>query len=504
MGTEPARNSGLLLHLTSLPNKFGIGDLGPAAHRFVEDLAASGQRYWQMLPIGPTGYGNSPYQTASTFAGNPLLISPEALADMGLIAESEIAPLRRPNSTRVDYGDIIETKTPALFEAAVEFLRNAGPADRNRYSDFVGLHSDWIHDFALYTAIKQDRDSLPWTEWGPGLAGRQPKTINKASRRLGLASEIQRVLQFLFFEQWETLSRHAREAGVALVGDIPLYVAHDSADVWANRPYFQLDDAGLPTVVAGVPPDYFSETGQRWGNPIYDWKRMAEAGFPWWRARMRHALTLFDLVRVDHFRGIAGYWEIPVAEATAVHGRWCDGPGNALIDAIVEETSAASIIAEDLGVITEDVIALRDRYRLPGMRIAQFGFDTAPDSSTHHPDTYPVGVWAYTGTHDNDTTLGWFWQGNEEKNLQLLGSGRKELLASVGEDVSWGLMRLVAESKAMTAIYPVQDLLRLGSEARMNTPATTEGNWEWRLEGELDGSVLGALGALTEATGRLA
>ncbi|HEY7824071.1 MAG TPA: 4-alpha-glucanotransferase, partial [Acidimicrobiia bacterium] len=315
--------------------------------------------------------------------------------------------------------------------------------------------------------------------------------------------ETSRVIQFLFLEQWQALRRAAHEVGVVIVGDLPLYVAHDSADVWANPDLFRLDAEGNPTVVAGVPPDYFSETGQRWGNPIYDWEEMAVRDYTWWKTRVHHALSRFDWLRIDHFRGLAGYWEIPASEPTAVNGQWRPGPADDLLGALGDELGGLPVIAEDLGVITDDVIALRDGYGLPGMRVAQFGFDVKSDTATHHPRNYPENVWAYTGTHDNDTTLGWFWEGNPRHRVWRLDRRRRSLYRKLGGDIPWGLVEMVSRSRAKTSIFPVQDILGLGTEARMNVPGTTSGNWEWRLRtGQLTDTTLERLRGLTAASGR--
>ncbi len=500
-----SRNAGVLLHVTSLPGRFGIGDLGPEAHRFVRRIAEAGQKHWQMLPVGPTGYGNSPYSALSTFAGNTLLISPEVLVREGVMTDSDPVPLETPSHERVDFGQVFTTKLEALRRAGAKFLDVASRELRCRFHEFVEREGPvWLDDYCLFAALKDAHHGKPWTLWDTGLARREPTALDAARRALGEAIETNRALQFLFLEQWEALRLAARAEGIAIVGDLPLYVAHDSADVWANRSQFLLDEAGQPTVIAGVPPDYFSESGQRWGNPIFDWDLMAEDGFRWWRARMRQAVSRFDTVRIDHFRGIAGYWEIPATEQTAVNGRWCPGPGAALFEAIRDDLGEIPVIAEDLGVITDDVIALREQFHLPGMRVAQFGFDDAPDSTLHHPDGYPENVWAYTGTHDNDTTLGWFWTDNPVHRVADLDPLRLSLYRSVEGRIPWGLMEMVAASPARTVVFPVQDVLELGSEARMNTPGTIGGNWDWRLlPDQLNDAALSRLRDLTEQTHRL-
>lgn len=499
------RRSGLLLHITSLPGRFGIGDLGPEAHSFLSRIASAGQRYWQMLPVGPTGYGNSPYSSLSTFAGNVLLISPERLADQGFMDSPEVEALERDGGDRAEFGWAFTTKLTALETAADAFLDRADGDLRRRFTDFSEREGAvWLDEYCLYMALKEAHGGRPWTDWGPELAQREPHALARARTSLHDEIEAHRVLQFLFFDQWRELRETAREQGVEIVGDLPLYVAHDSADVWANRDLFMLDDHGMPTVVAGVPPDYFSVTGQRWGNPIFDWKRMASNGFLWWKARMRQAISLFDIVRIDHFRGIAGYWEIPASEPTAVTGRWRIGPGASLFEAIRHELGEIPVIAEDLGVITEDVVALRERFDLPGMRVAQFGFDKAPDSSIHHPEAYPENVWAYTGTHDNNTTLGWFWKDNPEHRPADLDKGRRTLYQAVDGEIPWGLVEMVSRSRARVSVFPVQDVLGLGQQARMNTPGTIRDNWGWRLRaGQLTDEALSRLREVTEDNRRI-
>ncbi|MFP4553846.1 MAG: 4-alpha-glucanotransferase [Actinomycetota bacterium] len=498
------RSSGLLLHVTSLPGRFGIGDLGPEAHRFVDRIAGAGQHYWQMLPIGPTGYGNSPYSSLSTFAGNPLLISPDELSRAGFVDGTSLDAIETPDEGRVDYDTVFQHKAALLRRAAAAFSRRADPDMRDRYAGFCESEGPlWLDDYTLYVALKDAHGGKAWNEWDAELVRRDATALARARKELNEEIEMRRVIQFLFFDQWRALRRAAGEVGVAIVGDLPLYVAHDSADVWANPDLFRLDATGNPMVVAGVPPDYFSETGQRWGNPIYDWEEMAARNYTWWKTRVYHALSLFDWLRIDHFRGLAGYWEIPASEPTAVNGQWRPGPADELLGALREELGGLPVIAEDLGVITDDVIALRDGFGLPGMRVAQFGFDRKSDSATHHPQNYPENVWAYTGTHDNDTTLGWFWEGNPRRRVWRLDRRRRALYRKVGGDIPWGLMEMVSRSRAMTSVFPVQDLLGLGTEARMNIPGTSSGNWEWRLRtGQLTDPTLERLRELTAATDR--
>jgi len=498
------RSSGVLVHITSLPGRYGIGDLGPHAAEFITRIAAAGQRYWQMLPVGPVGAGNSPYSSLSTFAGNPLLISPQLLLEAGLVDGGELAAVEVPDNGHVDYPIVHHNKLALLGKAAHGFGSRSDPERLRRFDDFTEAHGQsWLDDYCLYMALRQVHEGGSWNVWENGLARRQPAAVAQARAHLEQTVEAHRVIQFLFFEQWGSLRRVAADHAIELVGDLPLYVAHDSADVWVNPDLFLLDDDGHPTVVAGVPPDYFSVTGQRWGSPIFDWDEMASRNFAWWRARVRHALALFDVLRIDHFRGIAGYWEIPAEEATAVNGQWRPGPAEKLLGSLRDDLGELPIVAEDLGKITDDVIALRDAFALPGMRVAQFGFDKAPDATIHHPDNYPTNVWAYTGTHDNNTTKGWFWEGNPRHRVWRLKRPRRSLYRMVDGRIPWGLNEMVSRSGAMTSVFPVQDILELGAEARMNTPGVANGNWEWRLrQNQLTDDALDQLHQLTRATSR--
>ncbi len=458
------RTSGVLLHPTSLPGPHGIGSLGDHAHRFVDWLADTSQTWWQMLPIGPTGYGDSPYQSPSTFAGNPLLIDLDDLHRRGLLPTIG-SPPPFPAGT-VDFGMVIPWKMNRLAEAVACFRPDEG------FDAFAERHGDtWLDDFALFTALKRSHQLRPWWEWDEDLIRRRPKALAAARRRLSAEIRMIKIEQHLFDLQFGELRRYCATKGISLIGDIPIFVAHDSADVWANPELFFLDDKGMPTVVAGVPPDYFSPTGQRWGNPLYDWDRHIETGFRWWTKRMARVFSLFDLVRVDHFRGFAASYHIPADEETAVRGEWIPAPGRALFDHLSQVFTTLPVIAEDLGVITDDVIALRDRYNFPGMKILQFGFGT---ESHHGLDQFRENVVAYTGTHDNDTAIGWFRSDDPDRELALTGLG------SDGSEFHWSLIAGVMSSIADTAIIPLQDVLGLGTGARMNTPGTTTGNWRWR------------------------
>jgi 4-alpha-glucanotransferase len=477
------RTSGILLHPTSLPGPFGIGDLGPSAHCFVDFLAAAGQGLWQMLPLGPTGYGESPYQCTSAFAGNPLLISPELLMEAGWVDPED---LQAPAFSRdqVNFGDVITWKRILLARAVRGFQEYASDADRADYKQFHDTHADWLDDYALYAALKIHHGHRPWTQWRAEFVRRDPDALARWSQVHARELDTQRLTQYFFYKQWSALRAYANSVGVRLIGDMPIFVAHDSSEVWTHREWFQLDDTGHPTVIAGVPPDYFSATGQRWGNPLYDWPRLAADGYSFWVQRLRRVLELVDLVRVDHFRGFAGYWEIPSHEDTAVNGRWVQGPGMDLFDALRKELGdGLPLIAEDLGVITADVEALRDRLGLPGMAILQFGFEDTEGGfgrSAFLPHNHRRSLAVYTGTHDNNTLMGWWaLRDPSTRHHALL------YLNSDGTEVHWDFIRAALGSVAALALFPLQDVLGLGAEACMNRPGTSEGNWLWRYREEM-------------------
>jgi 4-alpha-glucanotransferase len=492
------RTSGLLLHPTSLPGPFGSGDLADAPW-FIERLAEMRQTWWQMLPIGPTGYGNSPYQSPSTFAGNPLLIGFGPLVDDDLLTRQEFDAIPKADDGDVDFDATIPRRSQVLDLVSTTFHERADRTIEEAYSTFVAGHGPvWLEDFALFTALKRAHELRPWWEWDDAIAARNPRALAKARRSLAPSIERVRIEQFLFNRQLHDVRRRAASDGIGLIGDIPIFVAHDSADVWANRELYFLDEDGMPTVVAGVPPDYFSVTGQRWGNPLYDWDRHIETGFAWWESRLRRMFELFDLVRVDHFRGFAASWHIPADEPTAVNGVWKEAPGELLFDTLQERFGSLDVIAEDLGLITPDVETLRDRYDFPGMKVLQFGFGT---ESAHALSEFRPNVVAYTGTHDNDTARGWFDSRPDENPAELAMA--IEQLGSTAETFAWDLIAAVVESVADTAIIPVQDLLGLGTEARMNEPGTTVDNWTWRLRpGQLDSDIVERMARLTLATGR--
>jgi 4-alpha-glucanotransferase len=499
------RASGLLLHPTSLPGRFGIGDAGPEAYAFIDLLKEAGQSYWQVLPLGPTGYGDSPYQSFSAFAGNTLLISPEKLAEEGLLEAPE--PPKFPTD-RVDFGAVYEWKNALLANAAERFERQRPAALAAGFEDFAHVNSWWLDDYALFRAIKVLQGQRPWYEWPEPLKLREPGAIAAIRDQTAEAENREKFLQFIFYRQWNELKEYAAEAGVEFIGDVPIFVALDSADVWCNRDKFKLNKDGTPRVVAGVPPDYFSATGQLWGNPIYDWNAMREDGFSWWSARLEFTLRTVDIIRMDHFRGFAAAWEVPAGDKTAANGKWVDVPGTELFAALERDLGRLPLIAEDLGVITPDVEKLRDDLGLPGMRILQFAF--GGDAKNHDlPHNYVANSVAYTGTHDNDTTVSW-WSSTagkgstrDEKAISREREYALRYLNSDGGEIHWDMMRAVWASVANTAIAPVQDLLGLGSEARMNLPASESGNWAWRLEKDaLTPEVVGRLRGMTETFGR--
>jgi 4-alpha-glucanotransferase len=469
------RRSGVLLHPTSLPGPYGLGELGPHALRWLDWLQASGQRVWQVLPLGPTGYGDSPYQSFSTFAGNPYLISLERLRDEGWLQPGDVAG-GEFGPGRVDFGPVIAFRLRALARAADAWLKRADDEERAAFAAFEERAASWLDDFALFMALKDAHSGRPWSEWEPALRRRDAPALDEARQAYAAEIERQRLWQWWFDRHWSDVRAAAAERDIAIMGDLPIFVAFDSADTWADQDLFHLDDEGQPTVVAGVPPDYFSATGQRWGNPVYRWERHAERGFAWWVARVKRSIELVDVLRVDHFRGFEAYWEIPADEPTAVKGRWVKGAGQPLFDALKAELGELPIVAEDLGVITPAVERLRDDNHLPGMKVLQFAF-AADGADPYLPHNYGTNAVVYTGTHDNDTTTGWYAQAPESERDLV-----RRYLARDGGNVAWDLWRLAQKSVADTAIAPLQDLLGLGSEARMNTPGAPSGNWGWRFD----------------------
>jgi 4-alpha-glucanotransferase len=472
------RSSGVLLHPTSLPGRYGIGDLGEWAYRFVDWLEAAGQTYWQVLPLGPTSYGDSPYQSLSTFAGNPLLISLDKLVDEGWLTPDDIADVPEFPDERVDFGAVIDYHNHMLSLAYGGFEANCTDAQKVAFEAWCNQHAvRWLDDFSLFVALKDFHGGRPWVEWPTGESLHDEEVLAQVRRTHAKRIAEQQFRQWVFHAQWWELKTYAGDRGIRLIGDIPIFVAHDSADVWGNRHLYYLDKIGNPTVVAGVPPDYFSETGQRWGNPLYRWDVMAEENYRWWIDRIKAALSLVDIVRIDHFRGFEGYWEIPATEPTAVKGRWVPGPAMALFDAVRDALEELPIIAEDLGVITPGVVALRDGLKLPGMKILQFAFGGECGEDPFLPHNYVHNCVVYSGTHDNNTTVGWWESG--EATEEMLECMEQYIGHSVTEP-HWDLIRLGMMSVAHTFIVPLQDLFGLGEDSRMNLPGREMGNWGWR------------------------
>lgn len=469
------RSSGVLLHPTSLPGRYGIGDLGDHAFRFVDWLESAGQSVWQILPLGPTSYGDSPYQTLSAFAGNPNLISLDKLVEDGLLTPEDLADTPDFPTDKVDYGWIIGFHDEKLSLAYQRFKATAQEKARKPFENWCRDNADWLNDFALFVTLKKKNNGRPWTEWDDeGEALYQPASLAKARQQHADAIEEQRFRQWLFYTQWYALKYYANKKGIRIFGDIPIFVAHDSSDVWANKTEYFLDEKGHPTVVAGVPPDYFSATGQRWGNPLYRWNLMKANDYQWWISRMRAILQLVDYVRVDHFRGFEAYWEIPASEPTAIKGQWLPGPGEDFFKVLAAKFGALPIIAEDLGVITPGVEKLRDDFNLPGMKVLQFAWSSPTNPFLPHNHTTNCVV--YTGTHDNNTTIGWWLNETDDGTRHFV---RKYLSRDIYE-INWELMRVAMMSPAHTVIFPLQDLLNLGAEGRMNTPGVESGNWTWR------------------------
>jgi 4-alpha-glucanotransferase len=495
------RSSGVLLHISSLPSYGGIGDFGPAAHEFVEFLAAAKQHVWQVLPLCPTGYGNSPYAGSSAFAGNPYLISLEYLADWGWIDGERIGGLvgRVGN---VDFDEVEQKKLPLLYEAAGNFL-DRGPRDAElagqwvRFQEFCARESSWLTDYAVYAELRRRFKTGAWTAWPEAIRRREPQALSQVAAQAGRTLAQEQVLQFAFATQWTNLRAAAAQNGIRILGDVAIFVSMDSADVWAHPDIFELDDELKPIHIAGVPPDYFSPTGQRWGNPLYRWDVLDERGFDWWVDRIRRSRELYDIIRLDHFRGFEAYWSIPADEATAINGEWVKAPGLQLFRTLEAVLGPLPLVAEDLGLITPEVDALRIALTMPGMRVLQFGFNDK-GAHMHLPHQFEPGTVAYTGTHDNDTTLGWWKLAGKADHAAV-----EALVGPVDNRPTWPLIRATAGSVAEIAIYPVQDLLELGSEARMNTPSVPHGNWSWRVpEGNWTKHLAVQLAALVEVTDR--
>jgi 4-alpha-glucanotransferase len=497
------RASGVLLHITSLPSPFGIGDLGPAAYRFADFLAEARQSYWQILPLNPTGpaRGNSPYDSSSAFAGNLLLISPELLLRDDLLARDELEHIPLLSGSRVDYRHAARSKARLLDQAFRRYQPRLA-ADRD-FEEFRHEQANWLDDYALFVALKEHFHGAPWTDWPMELKERDEKSLELWRRKCEARIRQEQFLQHLFFKQWAALKRYCNEKNLRLIGDAPIYVSHDSADGWANPQLFKLDGDKRPSVVAGVPPDYFSATGQLWGNPVYRWDALKATGYAWWLKRLSHNLSCFDKIRLDHFRGFVACWEVPHGERNAVKGQWVKAAPDDFFAAVVKRFSAGSIFAEDLGVITPDVREAMARFGFAGMKVLLFAFAGDPATHPYAPHNHERNCVVYTGTHDTNTARGWF-------ESEASAEERERLSAYIGRsvaehEVSWELIQLAFASPADTAIVPMQDVLGLGREARMNRPGTTRGNWRWRLTpGQITPSLAARLAEITERSGRVA
>ncbi|HKX32246.1 MAG TPA: 4-alpha-glucanotransferase [Blastocatellia bacterium] len=503
------RASGILLHPTSLPGRYGIGDLGQAAYQFIDFLEETGQSLWQVLPLGPTGYGDSPYQCISAFAGNPMLISPELLVEDGLLEQRDLDGAPEFPADQVDYGPVIEFKSALLLKTLANFVERGSSEEKAGYFHFVEQTAWWLEDYAAYRSIKDEHGGREWTKWDPYLRAREDKALHFWRENHSKQICIHKFCQYLFFKQWLKLARYANEKGVRIIGDMPIFVAHDSADVWSHPELFHLDAEGNPTQMAGVPPDYFSETGQLWGNPLYRWDVMKESGYQWWVQRLRATLSMVDILRLDHFRGFEKYWAVPGGETTAVNGKWEEGPGADLFRALIDALGEMPIIAEDLGFITAEVKQLREEFGFPGMRVLQFAWGTDPQADEFKPYGFTPNTVVYTGTHDNDTTVGWFTSvgtGDSTRSEEDVKKEREfvlQYLGTEGREIHWDFIRLALSSVADTAIVPLQDVLGLGQEARMNVPARESGNWRWRFHsGQLTPELRSRLGTMAEVYGR--
>ncbi len=496
------RASGVLLHITSLPSNGGIGDLGQAAYDFSDFLAAGKQKYWQVLPLSPTGYGNSPYAALSAFAGNPLLISLERLADWGWISPDRLENLPG-RSGKVQFDPVVKAKLPLLHEAARNFLKDHGSgnygAERwSRFEQFCQNNAYWLNDWAFYTLLRSRYNTGAWSAWPKEIARREADAMAKIAEQDGEALAIEQAIQFAFDEQWHELRAYCLQRGIRFIGDVAIFVSYDSSDVWTHCEDFQLDENLATIRVSGVPPDYFSATGQRWGNPLYRWDKLESEGFSWWVARIRRARELYDVIRLDHFRGFEAYWSIPAAEQTAINGEWVKAPGAALFSRFHEVLGELPFIAEDLGLITKEVDGLREQFAMPGMRVLQFAFS---DRASHNylPHRFVPNTVVYTGTHDNDTTRGWWEHGATAQEK----AGVQTYIEPGADGVVWPLIRLASSSVADICLFPLQDILEIGSEGRMNTPSQPENNWAWRYEeAALTAASAARLAGLMEMTDR--
>jgi len=494
------RGSGILLHITSLPSNFGIGDLGPSSCRFADFLSESKQSFWQILPLNPTdlAFGSSPYSSPSAFAGNPLLISPESLVADGLLSSSDIEDAHLFSNERVDFTAVTNYKE-ALLQKAFNNFKKKGSS--NEFEEFCVKNSYWLEDYALFAVLKPHFNGVAWSEWPIEIANRNETTLQELKNNLGDKVELEKFIQYIFFKQWFSLKSYCNNKKINIIGDIPIYVNHDSADVWSNPEIFKLDKKKWPKFVAGVPPDYFSKTGQRWGNPVYRWNIIRKNDYQWWIKRMDHNLKLFDMMRLDHFRGFVGYWEIPADEKTAINGKWRKAPANDFFTTLVKRFNLLPIIAEDLGVITPDVINVIKRFSFPGMKLLLFAFGDDFPQSSHLPHNHTQNSVVYTGTHDNNTVRGW-WRSEASPE------SRKRFFKYIGKEVEEEsihreFIRLAMMSVANICIIPMQDVLGLGEDAKMNRPAKTEGNWQWRLKpDQINPSLLEKLKEITETYGR--
>jgi len=463
------RSSGILLHITSLPGKEGIGTLGKKAFEFIDFMEEAQQKYWQILPTGPTGYGDSPYQTFSAFAGNPLLIDLEKLYEDGLLSKDQIGNIPVADPSVINFGDLINIKLPLLRTAFSNFSQTP------EFEEFCKKEIYWLEDHSLFMALKNKFQGRSWLDWDKAYKLRDRSALDTSEIELKSEIELQKFLQYIFFKQWNEVKTYANQKGISIIGDIPIFVAMDSSDAWAENKIFQFDDDLNPLAVAGVPPDFFSATGQLWGNPLYNWEYLRITDFDWWKKRFAASLDIADLIRVDHFRGFSGYWSVPFGEENAINGKWISAPGIELFETLQHSFEDLPVIAEDLGVITDDVVELRDKFNFPGMKILQFAFGSGPDNP-FLPHNFTENCVVYTGTHDNDTTCGWFKKLPTKNKEEVLN-----YLQTDGSSISWEMMEAAWRSKAILAVAPMQDLLELDSSARMNTPASMGTNWQWRL-----------------------
>lgn len=504
------RESGVLLHITSLPGSYGIGEIGQHSYDFVDLLQEMGQRLWQILPLIDTGQYYSPYTTISAFANNPLLISFDLLLDDNLLKESELESLPDFSDNLVDF-DSVATARNAIHDTVCErFSERTSEEEKSAFNLFCSKNAYWLEDYALFTALKDAHDGVVWTDWDPKYSHRNEKAMQSARHQFEAEIQRQKIVQFIFDDQWSRLRKYARRKGVRIVGDIPIYVSHDSADVWANQELFRLDEDGKMTVQSGCPPDYFRKTGQLWGNPIYDWDAHHKSGYHWWIRRLKKLYEMVDIVRIDHFNGFAKYWEVPVKSKTAQNGKWVKGPREKIFDVLFRKLGRKPIIAEDLGEAANDAAALIEKYDLPGMKILQFAFDPHEHDNGSLPDEYPENCVVYTGTHDNDTTLGWFHTKPGKAVTRTVDEIKEErtrvldYLGTDGSEINWDMIKLALHSNSHTSIVPLQDILGLDSEARMNTPGTIEGNWRWRFNRNLlSDDVIERMRKLTQESGRI-